>query len=642
MRSIRFALPSSLFVLTAFLLSLAATIRLSPSHGGDDSPKSPPTVTAADGRRLTLDAPRGGALVLVFLSTECPISNAYSPTLNQVAGVFSSRPGALVGLCVDPDLSAAKLAAHAKEYALKFPVAIDQKRALADRFGVKVTPEVVVLDETGKVRYQGRIDDQYAARQKRNLNPQKHELDDAVNAILSGKPVPTPKAEAVGCPLPEWNPAKASVTYTRDVAGLLQKHCQECHRPGQIGPFSLLTYKDAAKRADDIAAIVDSRKMPPWKPAPGVGPKYKHDRSLSASEIATFTAWADAGAPEGDPADLPPASHFSDDWTLGTPDLVLEPNEDLQIPASGDDIYRCFVIPTDLPEDKYIAAIEYRPGNRRIVHHVLSYVDISGQARERDKQDPGPGYMCFSGPGIEVHGDLGGWAPGNEPARLPEGIGRALPKKADVVMQVHYHPDGKPETDRTKIGLYFATKKVKQTLHWALAGKFDLVIPKDDANFKAVAYPWKLPLDVYAHAVTPHMHMLGKDMSVSVTYPDGRVEQLVKIPDWDFGWQNTYYFQKPIFLPAGTVLNVDAHYDNSASNPRNPNHPPKDVKWGEATTDEMCIGFLAITKANQDLTREGEVDDLRKIIDQSYDEQLKQLKDKKGRESGRAGLRSER
>ncbi|MGE5756684.1 MAG: peroxiredoxin, partial [Planctomycetaceae bacterium] len=364
-----------------------------------------------------------------------------------------------------------------------------------------------------------------------------------------------------------------------------------------------------------------------------VGPKFKHDRSLSRVAIALILAWADAGAPEGDPAQAPPLPELHDDWTLGTPDLVLELPEEFQVPASGDDIYRCFVIPTDLPRDVAISAIEYRPGNRRVVHHMLSYVDRSGQARKRDAADPGPGYQCFSGPGIEVHGDLGGWAPGNEPSRLPDGIGRILPSKADVVVQIHYHPSGKPEADRSRIGLHFARAPIKRTLQWGLVGNFGFQLPEGQKDVE-VKGEWTIPVDVEALAVTPHMHLLGRDILMSVRYPDGRTEDLIKIPDWDFNWQGTYYFEEPIALPKGTVLKVVSHFDNSEDNPRNPNHPPKHVTFGEATTDEMCIGFIALTKKDQDLTRPGEVDDLRTILHQQRDELRKELEKKKARERG--------
>jgi peroxiredoxin len=583
------------------------------------------SLPAPDGRAVELSAPKGGALALVFYSSECPISNAYSPTLNRLVQEFPAASFRLVGVCVDTDLSASEVATHAKDFGLRFPVVHDKGIAVATRVGAAVTPEAFVLDDQGRIRYHGRIDDQFAARQKRNANPLTRELHDAIAAVVEGREVAERHVPAVGCPIPRPLKESSRPTYSGAVASILQKNCLECHRQGQVGPFPLETFAQASKRADDIASVAEDRRMPPWKAAPQAFPRFKHDRTLSTADIETLVAWAAAGSPEGDPSQVPSPPQFSGDWALGTPDLVVEMPAGFEVPAGGEDIYRCFVIPTRLGEDRYLSAIEYQPGNRRVVHHMLGYVDKTGKARERDEKDPGPGYTCFSGPGIEIHGDLGGWAPGNEPSRLPEGVGRLLPKDADVVVQIHYHPSGKPETDRSRIGLYFSRSPVRQTLHWSAAVKFDLKIPPGEARHEATAQ-WKIPVDVEALAVTPHMHMLGHDMRLWVVFPDGREQDLIDIPDWDFAWQNTYYFDQPVTLPRDTVMKLVAHFDNSENNPRNPNKPPKLVTFGEATSDEMCIGFIAVTKAGQDLTRPGEKDDLRQIIDKQFEEIRKNRK----------------
>ena len=437
--------------------------------------------------------------------------------------------------------------------------------------------------------------------------------------MLNGKEVKTPEVEAVGCPLPEVREAHASPTYCKDVAAILQKNCQECHRPGQVGPFALETYDQARKRAADIATVVDDRSMPPWKADPHVGVKFKDARVLSEKDIATLVAWVEAGAPEGNKADLPPAPTYRDDWQLGTPDLVVDIGADFSVPATGEDIYRCFVAPTHLAKDQYVSAIEYRPGNRSVVHHILAFVDISGRARQRDKADPGPGYSCFGGPGDPIHAGLGGWAPGNEPNFLPDGIGRPLPKGSDVIIQVHYHPRGKAETDRSKIGFYFSKKPIKQVIHFGLVINPILKLPPGQSNIEVKA-AWEVPVDVTAWTVTPHMHLLGRDMQIAVRFPDGHVQDLIKMPDWDFNWQYTYQFEKPLDIPKGSLVYLVSHYDNSVSNPRNPNKPPKLVTFGEATTDEMCIGFLGLTKKNQDLTKPGEKDDLTDILRKQAEE----------------------
>ncbi len=573
-----------------------------------------PVAIAVDNRSdvpIVLKARPGGLNVVVVYSSECPISNEYSPTLKALA---ESLPKSvkIVGVSVDYDLPEADLARHAKEHGLPYSV-VQDKNSLVQMLGVTKTPEAVVLDDQGKIRYRGRIDDQFADRGKRNAHPEHSDLKEAIAALLGGQEPAKPWPTAVGCPVPVRPKLAAGPVYTKDVLPILQKHCQDCHRKGQVGPFSLDTYEQARKRADDLASLASERRMPPWKAVPGFGPGYKHDKSLSNAEINTLVTWAQGGTPEGNLADAPPPAVFSDEWTLGTPDLIIEPKADFSIPASGNDVYRCFVIPTNLPSDVYIRAAEVRAGNRRVVHHVLSYVDISGAARKKDQSEPGEGYECFGGPGVEVHSGLFGWAPGNEAHFLPDGIGVSLPKGADVIMQVHYHPDGKPETDRTRLGLFFCKTPVKQSLHNSFAANMRMEIPAGDAN-REVRARWKVPIGVTVLSATPHMHQIGRDMAMSFRFPDGRVENLVKIADWDFNWQLTYWLQKPLDVPKDAVLDVVSHYDNSASNPRNPNKPPKPMHWGEATTDEMCIGFVAIVKTGQDLTRPGEKDDLGLIM----------------------------
>ncbi len=589
------------------------------------------TLRGLDGRRVNLTPPAGGVTALVFYSTECPISNSYSPTLSALVDFFGPKPVKWLGVCVDPDLSDSEVEAHARDFGLKLPVVRDRQGSIARKLGAKVTPEAFVIDSDGKVRYHGRIDDQFAARQKRNANASESELKDAIAAVLNGKEVKAQQVEAVGCPLPEVADHLAQPTYCKDVAPILQKNCQECHRPGQVGPFPLETYEQARKRASDISAVVEDRKMPPWKAAAHFGVPFKDVRTLSDREIATIVAWVEADAPQGNLADLPANPKFPDEWQLGPPDLIVDTGADFTVPASGEDIYRCFVVPTGLDQDKFVSAVEFRAGNRSVVHHILAYVDVSGKARERDQADPGPGYSCFGGPGEPIHGGLGGWAPGNLPRHLDEGIGRPLPKKSDIIIQVHYHPRGKPETDRSKLGIYFSKKPVKQSLHWTVVINPGLELPPGQSNTEVKA-AWEVPVDVVAHSVSPHMHLLGHDMQIAVKFPDGRKQDLIKIDDWDFNWQYTYHFEKPLDIPKGSVVYLVAHYDNSESNARNPNHPPKLVKWGEATTDEMCIGFLGVTKKGQDLTKPGEKDDFIDIL-RKQGEELRAQFEKQRREA---------
>lgn len=601
-----------LFFGTLGLLLMAAT----QATGQVSSAKVPlKNAIALDGQSIHLKPQAGQALTLIFYSTQCPIANAYSNTLSELAKTFPENKARFIGVCVDPDLTKAQILAHSKEFGWNFPILHDTSGKLVSQFGAKVTPEVFVVDASGQVQYQGRIDDQFAARQKRNPNPQKHELKDALTAVTSGQPVAIALTTAIGCPVPELKEvvAKPIPTYSREISRIIQKNCQECHSKGQIGPFPLETYEHARKRASDLANVTSGKLMPPWKPQRGFGRAMKHDRSLAEADIQAFADWSEAGAPLGNIADMPAPVSFATDWKLGTPDMVLQLPAGYVIPATGPDLYRCFVLPTNLPDDRYISAVEFKPDNRKVVHHILGWVDVSGEGRKKDELEPGPGYISFVGADILTHSDISGWAAGRGPTILPEGAGYSIPKKSDVILQLHYHPSGKPETDRSQVGLYFSRKPIKAALHRTAANNTDITIAAGAKNHEIKA-EWVIPTDVVAHFVSPHMHLVGKDMKMSVTFPDGHVEDLIHIPNWDFNWQSAYEFEKPMDLPKGSILKVVAHYDNSSENPTNPNSPPKEIKWGPATYDEMCVGFISLTKKDQDLTLPGEKNDLGVMI----------------------------
>jgi mono/diheme cytochrome c family protein len=396
--------------------------------------------------------------------------------------------------------------------------------------------------------------------------------------------------------------AEEPVTWSKQIARLFQEHCQACHRPGDVAPFPLVTHADAHSRADKILGAVEARKMPPWKPAPGFG-DFVGSRRLSERDIETIRAWVEAGAPRGDPRDLPAPRQFPDTWTLGAPDAILTPTEVYTVPAGDQDIYRCFVIPTSFAEDRYLAASEFIPGNRKVVHHVLTFVDTTGQAEALDRAEPGPGYTCFGGPGFVPRGGLGGWAPGAAPTVMPDGVGLLLPAGARVVMQVHYHNrTGEAVDDRTRVGLHFAQKPVAKRSRSIPILNRGFTIPAGAERYEVRAL-WTVPpaRDLHAIGIAPHMHLLGRQMSVTATYADGTVQSLIRIDDWDFHWQGAYTYARPVPLPAGTRIDVVAVYDNSEANRRNPSKPPRDVGWGEGTTDEMCIAFIRVTLDSEQL-----------------------------------------
>jgi hypothetical protein len=404
----------------------------------------------------------------------------------------------------------------------------------------------------------------------------------------SGRPQPKPHRAAVKATV------TATVTYAHDIAPLLYQNCTTCHRTGEVAPFTLLSYADARKRAKLIALVTESRQMPPWK-ADSHG-EFQDERRLSDAQIALLKTWAEAGAPEGSPAQTPPTPHFATGWALGKPDLLVQPMRDYTVAAEGRDVYRCYVIPTSFAEDRYVSTVDVRPGNRAVVHHTIAYVDTSGTARKKEAEthDGSPGYPEFGGLGFLPAGMLGGWAPGSLPRRLPADTGILLPKGADIVLEVHYHKDGKVETDHTQVALYFNHGVVARPMHLFPLANTGLHIPPGDKNYEIRA---SLPVifDATLLTIFPHMHVLGRQMTATATLPDGTKKTLIDVPDWDFNWQGFYAYKQPVHLPAGSRIDLVAHYDNSADNPRNPSSPPKAVTWGEQTTDEMCLCYLGFT-----------------------------------------------
>ena len=400
-------------------------------------------------------------------------------------------------------------------------------------------------------------------------------------------------------------PSITGPTFNKEIVRIFQDHCQTCHHPGDIGPISLMDYASAYPDRLQIKLKTKDHEMPPWKPTAACG-DFADARGLSQDEIDTITKWVDNGAPEGIPADLPKPLTFSGGWALGEPDLVLSYAEPYTPPATGD-MYRCFPIPTNLVTSQYVEAIDVKPGDPTTVHHVIAYLDTTGASQTLDEKDPGPGYTSFGGPGFDIADPsaaaLGGWAPGARPTKLPDGVAMSLPANSRVVLQVHYHPhNGAPKPDTTRIGIYFSKTKPSKLLRILPLINTTFTIPPNDPSYRVTAAftsPASSFFDAHAWIIAPHMHLLGRKMRVTATLPSGKTECLINIDDWDFNWQGQYRFKDAVALPGGTRVSLEAFYDNSSDNPRNPNDPPKPVSWGEATTDEMCIAFIGVTRDNE-------------------------------------------
>ena len=407
-------------------------------------------------------------------------------------------------------------------------------------------------------------------------------------------------------PVPSQPTAQAGPTFSKEVVRVFQDQCQSCHHPGDIAPFSLMTYADAAPHAEAIKLMTRTHQMPPWKATSGCG-DFADSRVLSTDEIDLISKWVEHGAPEGNRVDLPIPRQFTGGWALGQPDLVLSYPEAYTPPSTGD-MYRCFPLPTNLTSDQYVSAIDIKPGDPATVHHVIAYLDTTGESIKMDEKDPGPGYTSFGGPGFSITSlgasTLGGWAPGARPMMLPDTVAYALPAKTNVVLQVHYHPHGgAPKPDVTQIGIYFAKKKPQKTMFMLPLVNQTFTIPPNDPDYsvkKSFTTPPGFPVHLWM--IAPHMHLLGHTMHVQAKLPTGETKCLIDINDWDFNWQGLYRYNQPMAFPAGTTVSLDAHYNNSTSNWRNPNDPPRAVSWGEQTTDEMCIAFLGVTIDSENLT----------------------------------------
>ncbi len=369
-------------------------------------------------------------------------------------------------------------------------------------------------------------------------------------------------------------PDTPAVTFSRHVAPILYKHCVECHRPGMFAPMSLMTFEETRPWARAIKHRVLNREMPPWSADPQVG-RFKNDPRLSQTEVDTIARWVDSGSPRGDDRDLPTAPTFPEGWTIGTPDAVFTMTETYTVPADGTIPYLYFRIPTNLTEEKWVQAIEIRPGNRGVVHHVIASAQPSG-ANPKEERTPG-------------RTSLGGTTP-NKPGIVYEpGVARLLRAGSEIVLQIHYTTIGVAATDRTSLAVIYATEPPTKMIAGGnvLNGRFE--IPPHAANHE-VRMSRTFTEDTVLTAMTPHMHVRGKDMTYIAHYPDGRSETLLSVPKYDFNWQFTYELAEPKRLPAGTRLEVIAHFDNSARNLFNPD-PTQTVRWGDQTWEEMMIGF---------------------------------------------------
>ncbi len=569
------------------LLLLAAAAMLLPAAVRADTPPTqigksidPFALEDTAGKTWSLaDLKDKKAVVVIFVGTQCPINNAFLPRLAEMYRTYADKGVQFLAVNANHQDTPKRLADHAKEFAIPFPVLRDPGAAVADRFGARRTPEAFILDGERKVRYQGRIDDQFGLGYQRP-QPTRHDLAAALDEVLAGKKVSQAATPVAGCLIGRAARPKgpATVTYTKHVARIVRDRCQECHRPGQIGPMPLLTYDDVSSWSDMIREVIEEKRMPPWHAAPG-HLKFKNDRSLSKADRDTLLSWIDQGCPKGDAKDLPGSRKYAEGWYIGKPDAVFTMPTVVTVPAKapkGGVPYKYFTVPTNFDEDRWIQAAEAKPGNKAVVHHIIVYVFA---------KDTGRSLADGIGSGMLV-----AYAPGDLGVAYPAGAAKKIPKDATLVFQVHYTPNGVAQTDRSSVGLVFAKAPPRSEVKTKGIANYGLRIPPGAGNHK-VTSAFKFAKDATLWALLPHMHLRGKSFEYRAVYPDGKKELLLSVPRYDFGWQASYVLQQPLRLPAGTRIECTAHYDNSKDNPYNPD-PTATVGWGEQTWHEMMIGFV--------------------------------------------------
>jgi thiol-disulfide isomerase/thioredoxin len=563
------------------------------------------------GKATSWRSGRGERLTVIALtSVTCPLCKKFAPSLARIEAAYANKGVKFVYVNVSGVDTAAEMREQIKDLGFKGLYLDDADHALAATLGAKTTTEVYVVDAGNTLAYRGAVSDQYGVGFSHEA-PRQRFLEDALNAALAGRAPAIAATSSPGCAIesPATTLGSAvvpAVTYTRDIARIVQNSCLECHRSGGVAPFALDTFESVSRRASMIRAVTQEGIMPPWFASPhgpgggsdGQSP-WVNDRSLSQAEKDTISAWIAAGKPRGDDKDLPLSPTFaSGEWTIPKPDAVYQIPEPIAVKAEGTMPYQHVLVPTRLAEDKWVRAMQIIPTDRSVVHHVLVFV-----MPEAALTDPSVRRRAAID---ESRGFYAAYVPGNDAVIYPEGMAKRLPKGSALMFQIHYTPSGKATTDRMKIGMVFADEPPRHIVRTAAVADRRLAIPPGAANHEETASV-RLPADSKLLAFMPHMHVRGKAYRYEMKRPgDGEPTVVLDIPRYDFNWQLRYTLREPIDAPAGTMLIGTAWYDNSEGNPANPD-PTKTVRWGPQTHDEMMLGYIEYHLVHEDPSRPDEL-----------------------------------
>ncbi|MCC6487709.1 MAG: redoxin domain-containing protein [Candidatus Hydrogenedentes bacterium] len=525
------------------------------------------------------------AVVLFFAGNGCPIVRKSIANLKALRDEYSEKGVTFLFINSNPEDDRESVLKECEEYQIDLPVLLDEAQLVARTLKVDRTATVfVAVPKDWRIVYRGAVDDRldYGAQKPEASHAW---LKDALEAVLADRAVAMPLTEPKGC-LIDFQPEPKKLSYSRHIGPMLREKCAGCHSEGNIGPFPLDCYEEVAGRSRMVREVIMTKRMPPWHASEGAA-VFRNDASLDLDEVRRLVAWIDQGAPRGKGKDpLEGVKPATSAWPLGEPDIVISMPGPVHVPADGVVEYQYIRVPYTGTEDVWLRAADVLPGDRSVMHHALVFLRYPEHLRDRQPEYEG---------GLD--GFFAGYVPGMRPAEFPEGTAKFVPAGSEFVFQLHYSPTGKPADDLTRLGLYLHKGEPKRTLYTRAATETDFAIPPHDPAYAAKA-AFTINKDTVLYSMSPHMHFRGKKFRYTAAYPDGSSEILLDVPHYDFNWQTMYELEKPKLLPAGTRILCDGAFDNSASNPMNPDSGSW-VYFGEQTFEEMFIGYLRYAYAEE-------------------------------------------